>query len=150
MNSHELMRDLFTSTNVKQLASELGVSQSLVYKRAEDASENGSGAVNPLDRVEALLKYSRDSRIIQWLCASVGGFFVGNPKRVTGEFIMPIATNSAIKDLSSLIGTIAAGAEDNKITPKEAELIRHEWEQVKSTLEGFVQNCEDGKFAAKR
>ena len=42
MKSHELLREVFEKCNPKQIASDLGVSVSLVYKWAEP-EETGSG-----------------------------------------------------------------------------------------------------------
>ena len=62
MKSHELLHEVFESANPKQVAEDLGISVSLVYKWAEPPVQ-GSGAANPLDRVEALLRSTKDPRI---------------------------------------------------------------------------------------
>ena len=80
MQSHELLREVFEKHNVKQIAAELGLSLSLVYKWAEASEHSGSGATNPLDRIDALLRATKDTRLIEWLCARTGGFFIKNPK----------------------------------------------------------------------
>jgi hypothetical protein len=52
MHSHEVMKEVLKKTSAKQIASEMGLSLSLIYKWAEQpADESGSGAGNPLDRV---------------------------------------------------------------------------------------------------
>ena len=82
MESHEILRDAFEKTSPKEIASELGISLSLVYKWSQPPEEEGqgSGSKNPLDRTTELIRLTRDSRIIQWLCQQSGGFFVRNPK----------------------------------------------------------------------
>ena len=47
MKSHELLREVFQTHNPKQIAEEMGMSVSMVYKWAEPP-EQGSGATNPL------------------------------------------------------------------------------------------------------
>ena len=74
MQSHELLREVFEKCNVKQIAADLGLSQSLIYKWAEADESGGSGAANPLDRIEALVKCSNDLRIVHWICERSGGF----------------------------------------------------------------------------
>ena len=67
MESHEVLKKAFdsASTSPKEIAAELGVSLSLVYKWAQPNSELGSGSRNPLDRVEALLELTREPAIAE-------------------------------------------------------------------------------------
>ena len=51
MQSHELLRAVYDSGNPKQVAADLGLSLSLIYKWAEPTTETGSGTANPLDRI---------------------------------------------------------------------------------------------------
>ena len=71
MESHELLRDIFEKSNVKQIAAALGLSLSLVYKWAEPAesSGTGSGAANPL---AGLYKFS--DRILTGFLFAIGFF----------------------------------------------------------------------------
>ena len=57
MQSHEILREVFQQCSPKQVAADLGLSLSMIYKWAEPADvETGSGSTNPLDRIEALLQ----------------------------------------------------------------------------------------------
>ena len=56
MESHELLQEVFQKCSAKQIAGELGLSLSMIYKWAEPDDGGGSGAVNPLDRIEALVR----------------------------------------------------------------------------------------------
>lgn len=149
MESHELLREVFEKCNVKQIAAELGLSNSLIYKWAEKPEENGSGAANPLDRIEALMRCSNDPRIIQWLCERSGGFFIKNPKAQWPHplFLVP-ATNQILQEFADLLAVVAAAAGDNHISAQEAKTIRARWEELKSVTEGFVHCCEEGNFRA--
>ena len=148
MQSHELLREVFQKCSAKQVAAELGLSLSMIYKWAEPSDEAaGSGTSNPLDRIEALLRCSNDPRIVQWICQRSGGFFIKNPKTHNPhpEFLIP-ATNEIIQEFADLLAVVANAVADNQITAQEAANIRGRWEELKSVTEGFVQCCEAGNF----
>jgi hypothetical protein len=148
MQSHELLREIFQKTSAKQVAADLGLSLSMIYKWAEPDDGMGSGTVNPLDRIEALLRCTDDHRLIQWICQRAGGFFILNPKthRPHPSFLIP-ATNEIVQEFADLLAVIATAAADNQITPKEATAIRGRWEELKCVTETFVACCEEGNFA---
>lgn len=149
MESHEILRDAFEKTSPKEIASQLGISLSLVYKWSQPPEEEGqgSGSRNPLDRTTELIRLTRDIRIIQWLCHQCGGFFVRNPKspedrpREVGP-----ATNSIIQQFADLLESITTAASDQRITDEESVRIRRRWDDLKTTTEGFVRACEQGNF----
>jgi hypothetical protein len=148
MKSHELLHEVFESANPKQVAEDLGISVSLVYKWAEPP-EQGSGAANPLDRIEALLRSTKDPRIVQWVCNRAGGFFVRNPTMAKpGKYAVVPATNRIVQEFADMLGVIASAALDNSISPEEAGKIRARWEDLKSVTEDFVTGCENGNFEA--
>lgn len=169
MQSHELLREVFQKTSAKQVAADLGLSLSMIYKWAEPpspgygasiADENalgaarrseGSGSVNPLDRVEALIQSTNDPRLVQWICQRAGGFFIQNPKTIRPhpDYLIP-ATNEILQEFADLLGVIAVAAADNQITPPEAKKIRARWEELKTVTETFVACCEEGNFSALR
>ena len=151
MQSHELLREVFEKCNVKQIAADMGLSQSLIYNWAEADESGGSGAANPLDRIEALIRCSNDLRLVQWICERAGGFFIKNPKHhwPHPEFLVP-ATNMIVQEFADLLSVIAVAAADNKITRQEAVTIRARWEELKTVTEGFVHCCEQGNFTPMR
>ena len=148
MKSHELLREVFEKCSPKQVASELGLSLSLVYKWAEPQEQTGSGTTNPLDRIEALIRCTGDTRMVQWLCEKSGGFFIKNPKAQWphADFLIP-ATNQVLQEFADLLSVVATAASDNNITKAEAKNIRARWEELKCATEGFVRCCEEGNFA---
>jgi len=148
MHSHELLREVFKETSPKQVAADLGLSLSLIYKWAEPPDDQaGSGATNPLDRLEILLRSTNDLRLIQWICQRAGGFFIHNPKTHNAhpDFLIP-ATNEIVQEFADLLAVVAQAAADNKISPAESEKIRARWEELKSVTETFVHCCEEGNF----
>lgn len=152
MQSHEILREVFQNCSPKQVAAELGLSLSMIYKWAEPPDTNaGSGSPNPLDRVEMLLRCTKDERLVQWLCQRAGGFFILNPKitKPDATYLIP-ATNEIVQEFADLLAVIATAAADNQICKREAKQIRSRWEELKCVTEGFVVCCEEGNFGALR
>ncbi|HTL66104.1 MAG TPA: phage regulatory CII family protein [Lacunisphaera sp.] len=149
MQSHELLKEVLKQTSAKQIAADMGLSLSLIYKWAEPPDEGaGSGANNPLDRVEQLIRITHDARIAQWVCELAGGFFIPNPKvKLDSQQLIP-STNSIVQEFADMLGVIAMAAADSTITKDEAKAIRSRWEDLKSVTEKFVRHCEQGDFAA--
>jgi hypothetical protein len=148
MQSYELLREVFKKASAKQVAAELGLSLSMIYKWAEPPElGTGSGAVNPLDRIAALYRITQDRRFIQWICQQAGGFFILNPRSNHPHpgYLIP-ATNEIVQEFADLLSVVAAAAADNQITGTEAEKIRGRWEELKSVTEEFVTCCEQGNF----
>ncbi|MEZ7956105.1 MAG: hypothetical protein QMC23_00500 [Rubritalea sp.] len=147
MKSHEVLKVAFDKSSPKEVASELGVSLSLVYKWAQEQSDTGSGSRNPLDRVVELYKLTGDPRILEYICEHSDGYFVRNPVShcEKGFQVLP-ATNEIVAQFSSLLMRISAAAQDNSITNDEAEDIRNSWDKLKGYGEGFVRCCEEGDF----
>lgn len=147
MESHEIIKNACEQTSPKEVASELGVSLSLVYKWAQPNTDLGSGSRNPLDRVLELLRITKDPRIVEWLCEQSGGYFVRNPESSCeqGYEVMP-ATTQIVEQFGALLAEISRAAQDNSITDEESEKIRKIWDALKSYTEGFVNCCEEGDF----
>lgn len=148
MQSHELLREVIQKSSAKQIAADLNLSLSMIYKWAEPDEGDGSGAVNPLDRIEQLLSSSKDRRLVQWICERAGGFFILNPKtnKPHPDYLIP-ATNEIVQEFADLLAVIATAAGDNEISAKEAKTIRARWEELKTVTEGFVACCEQGNFS---
>ena len=149
MQSHELLREVLKTSSAKQVAADLGLSLSMIYKWAEADEGDGSGAANPLDRIEALMKSTNDPRLVHWICQKAGGFFIRNPRTTHAhpDFLIP-ATNEIVQEFADLLAVIATAAADNHISTGEAKTIRARWEELKSVTETFVTCCEHGNFTA--
>lgn len=147
MESYELLREVFKTKPPKQVAEDIGLSTSVLYKWAEPPeSASGSGVGNPLDRVEALLQSTSDRRIAQWVCQRANGFFIQNPKSIPPPHYLIPATNQIVQEFADLLAVIAKAAHDDEVTRNEAKQIRARWEELKSVTEGFVTSCEKGDF----
>ena len=151
MNSYELLREVFDKKAPKQVAADLGLSLSMVYKWAEPPNHAaGSGTGNPLDRIEALLRSTGDQRLVQWICQRAGGYFILNPVNTPHPHFLIPATNQIVQEFADLLAVIATAAADNQITPGESKQIRARWEELKTVTEGFVACCEAGDFSPIR
>ena len=145
MQSYELMREVLEKKSPKEIAAEIGLSQSMVYKWGQPRTA-GSGIGNPLDRVEALLQSTGDQRIAQWICQRANGFFIQNPRSVPHPHYLIPATNQIVQEFADLLHVIAKAAHDSEVTQAEAKQIRARWEELKSVTECFVAGCEKGDF----
>ena len=147
MESYEIFKEAFKKCSPKEIASELGVSLSLVYKWAQEQSESGSGSRNPLDRLLEVIRLTGELRLVDWLCEKNNGYFVRNPSSSCqkGFQVLP-ATNEIVAQFSGLLSRISQAALDNSITLDEAEEIREQWDRLKCFGEGFVRCCEEGDF----
>tara|TARA_R110000850_G_scaffold202967_22_gene329121 strand:+ start:3844 stop:4323 length:480 start_codon:yes stop_codon:yes gene_type:complete len=149
MESHEVLKTAFESpsTSPKEIAADLGVSLSLVYKWAQPNTDTGSGSRNPLDRISTLLELTKDPGIAEWLCQEAGGYFVRNPKSSCekGYEVVP-ATHTIVQQFAGLLDVVSKAAQDNSITPEESAEIRIVWDRLKAFCEGFVRCCEEGDF----
>lgn len=150
VESHEVLRDALEKISPKEVAAEMGLSLSMVYKWAQPQNEQGSGSLNPLDRCAELMRLTKDPAIIQWLCQQADGFFVRNPQRSFRSpkdgTVMP-AMNQIVQQFADLLEAITKAAIDHVISPPEARRIRTEWDQLKSSTESFVHACEQGDFS---
>lgn len=152
MESHEVLRTAIRGrAGVKEVASGLGLSSSLVYKWCEPSNgDSAAGSANPLDRLVSLCRLTRSREPIQWLCEQFGGMFVASPpaRRMCSDDLLP-ATRRILREFSDLLEVITRSAEnDNEIDAREAARIRREWENLKRIAEEFVFACEHNVFAS--
>ena len=147
MQSHEVLREVLKQTSAKQIAADMALSLSLIYKWAEPpVDDSGSGANNPLDRIGQLIRSTKDPRIAQWVCEQAGGFYIRNPQSLQHSGQLIPLTNDIVQDFADMLATIAQAASDNTITKAEAKSIRRRWEDLKSVTERFVAAAESGNF----
>jgi hypothetical protein len=148
MDSHEVLREAFQQSSPKEVAAALGVSLSLVYKWAEPRDGKGSGVDNPLDRVAELVRTTKSTLPLQWLCHQGGGFYIRNPNH-PGDKPLELnpATNAILQQFADLLEAITLAAADQHVSGEETRRIRREWDELKAFTETFVRACEEGNFA---
>lgn len=142
MKSHEVIKETVEKLGAKKVASELGVSLSLLYKWSEPTDE--SGAANPLDRVADLCRVTDDPRPVAWLCQTQDGVFVKNPPADPKLERIDVLkeTQRILKEFSDVLNAVSDAWEDARLTQAEAKKIRDEWDELKAVAETFVRSCE--------
>jgi len=149
MDSHEVLKKSVSDLGVKSVASDLGLSTSLIYKWCQPTdSADSSGADNPLDRLAKVYGLTGDKGPIQWLCQQADGYFVPNlPSEDIDSVPLLHMTRRIVREFSELLDVLTDSIEnDGKIDLDEAKKIRKEWEELKSSAESFVSSCEDGLY----
>ncbi len=152
MKSHVVLRNAIERVGVKTMAAELNLSTALLYKWCQECAKDepdASGAVNPLDRLAEIYARTKDVELVNWICRAANGYFVENALIDAPSIDARLFKNTQhiIKEFSETLDKIAECFEnDGKISHKEAESIRKEWEDLKRIGEGFVYACELGKF----
>ena len=150
MKSHEVLKGSMEHVGVKTIASDLGVSPSLLYKWCQPGEEpTDSGATNPLDRLAKIFEATGDEHIVSWLCQRADGFFCPNPKtdpNATKDLFAH--TQKLVSEFSDLLQVVSASySEDGTICEEDGKKIRREWEELKSVGESFLKACEQGNFS---
>ena len=147
LESHDVLKEAIEKKGPKEIAAEMGLSLSLIYKWGQPNTDLGSGSRNPLDRVAQLMELTGELLIIQWLCREAGGHFVRNPpSRCEEGFEVLPATNEIVNQFAGLLAEVTQAAIDNSISPDESARIRKIWDELKMYTEGFVRCCEEGDF----
>ena len=149
MDSYEVLKKSVSDLGVKSVASDLGLSTSLIYKWCQpSAAEDASGADNPLDRLARIYELTRDTGPIQWLSQKADGYFVPNvPPQEIDAIPLLHMTRRIVREFSELLDVLTESIEnDGVIDLVEADKIRIEWEKMKSSAESFVRACERGLY----
>lgn len=157
MKSHELLKRVVENVGTKQVAHDLRVSSSLVYKWCTEppavVGDDGSGARNPLDRILQLLQSTGDRRLLEWLCGEAGGYFADrvHPDSEPMDQRYIDQTRKLLGQFSELLQVMSeAIAHEGRIDRAEAAEIRRQWQRLQGRGEGFVRACEDGVFDPDR
>ena len=157
MKSHEMLKRVIEGVGAKQVAHDLRVSNSLVYKWCSeppaDLTDDRSGARNPLDRVLQLVESTEDRRPIEWLCGQVGGFFVesSTPEEDPVDSRYIDHTRTLLFEFSELLQVMSDSiANEGRIDADESIEIRRQWQRLQGRGEGFVRACEEGLFDPAR
>lgn len=150
MKSHEVLKKSVSDLGVKSVASDLGLSTSLIYKWCQPTgSDDASGADNPLDRLARVYELTQDTGPVEWLCQRANGYFVPNvPLQQVDAIPLLHMTRLIVREFSELLDVLTESIDnDGVIDLQEAERIRAEWEKLKSSAENFVASCEQGMYA---
>lgn len=143
-SSPELLRLIFKAKGCKRIAADMKVSRSLVEKWARTRGDGRSFELSPLDRMLTLLVVTGDVRLVQWLCAQAGGYFVANPpvKSWRTANLLPVESRVMAENLQLLAAL--AKTLGHRVSRSETRSLRMQWEQCKADMEGLVASCEWG------
>jgi len=149
--SHEVLKGAITQCGAKSIASDMGLSQSMIYKWCQPSGDpDCSGADNPLDRLMEICRLTSDESMIDWLCQQTNSFRVKNPPTAPPPNIEQSVlknTQSILKEFSEMLEAVTESyANGQRIDLQESVRIRKEWEELKSRAEQFVYACEQGVF----
>lgn len=156
MRSNEVLREAAETVGVKVLAGRLRLSPALIYKWCQEANPGDpdtSGTRNPLDRLREIIEVTGHIPVVNWLCHEANGFFVHNPEAACEDIDADLlqSTQHLVMAFSRLLKEVSESvANDGAIEPDEADRIRADWEQLKTTAETFVIACERGVYRKKR
>jgi hypothetical protein len=152
--SHEVLKKAITPCGAKSVASDMGLSQSMIYKWCQPSGDpDCSGADNPLDRLTEICRLTGDESMIDWLCQQTDSFRVKNPPAAPAQHIEQSVlknTQAILKEFSEMLEAVTESyANGQRIDGQESVRIRKEWEELKSRAEQFVFACEQGSFDHK-
>ena len=153
--SYEVLKRAITQCGAKSIASDMKLSQSMIYKWCQPSGNpNSSGADNPLDRLLEIIELTSDDSMVDWLCQQTNSYRVKNPKLLDDEEIEQSVienTQRILKEFSELLEAVTESyANEQRIDQNESVRIRQEWEDLKSQAERFVCACESGVFDPTR
>ena len=147
MDSDEILKKAISPIGAKSIAMDMNLSTSLIYKWCQSKDYNTGAADNPLDRIAVLYELTQCDEIVRWLCEKADGYFVKNlHEEGIDESTLFESTQKILTEFSELLAAISKSAADGKITARESQSIRQEWEDLKSIGENFVAACESGMF----
>jgi hypothetical protein len=150
VESYEILKQAISAVGAKQIAHDLSLSLSLVYRWCSETGEVGEGrALNPLDRILHICRSAGTLTPIEWLCAQSGGYFVKEPDvEPNGIDDSTIRhTQTLLGEFSELLQVISVSiADQDGIDSAESERIRQHWIELQSHGEMFVRGCELGLF----
>ena len=151
MKSHEAFRSLIKKHGAKQLAAELGVSPSTLYKWSEPGECHRK---NPCERLALLRRATGDNTMLQLLCAEADGFFVANPpvaapratKAKMETLDLTLAEAVVLRDEAELLSSLAELLAEKNLSRAEVSRLRARWERCKTDMERLVRALEGGEF----
>lgn len=147
MKSNEILNECVDAKGLKEMASTLGVSSSVVEKWCEDAKEYSD---NPLQRILTICIVTKDRAPLDWLCAQLNSIRANQPGARVEPLTVLMKTQRILKEFANVLDAVTQSSKnDDRIDPTETELIRHEWNQLKSVAESFVLACEAGQYNLK-
>jgi len=152
MESHQALR-ISIAGHALRVAKRLGRSSSLVHKWCEPATDfTDSGAINPLDRIEAIIEESLKAGVpardayapIHYLAQQFGGLFLPPVPRTINTVEISQQLCRTIKEASEVFSVAAKALEDDKLTPNERQEIVKEAYEAMAEFAALTRMVEEG------
>ena len=147
MKSHEVMRQVCKQAGSKQVADALRLTPGHIHKWMRPAGDPNTGALNPLDRLDALAEFTGDERLVQWMCARRGGCFMRNPparRSLPRDWLT--LTGAVLAELGRLQAALGAMLTEKDPSGPAAAVLRGAWDKFKPDMERIVCGYERGQF----
>jgi len=140
MNSKEALKSACHERGIKEISENLKISPTAIYNQINDPDKN-----DILNKFVDFVNACGNDSPIQWAASELNGIFLRNPDILAKkEEISQTYVPEALQEFGNVIKEIGEALEDGKVTLKEAEKIRAEWDKLKILLETFVLACEFG------
>ncbi len=139
MEAHELLREIYQTHSVKELAASEGLSPATLYKWAETGEQH---RLNPLEHTVRLFHHTRDRRLLDWIAERVGGqFTLPAPKQKTSA-PKPAATACPTRrQLEGLSVAVSAELSSPWLPPKSAAQWRRQWQELLAETDRRLTRC---------
>lgn len=138
MMNEDILNEATKGVNKKELASELGLSKSYLYRQLSGKERN------ILEQTKIWIDNDKGDLILQHLCSRNGGFFF---KEQEHEAIQDLSIIPKVLDtFSDFFKTFSRSVADGEVDVNEAADCRREVNKLKGILEGFAQAAENGKY----
>ena len=139
MEAHELLREIYQTHSIKELAAQEGLSPSALYKWAETGDQH---RLNPLEHLVRLFHQTQDRRLLDWIAERVGGKFTlpPAPGKTPEQKPTPPACPTR-RQLAGLQAAVAAELASPWRPPKAAAQWRRTWQELLADTERRMTQC---------
>ena len=139
MEASELLREIYRTHSIKELAAQEGLSPSALYKWAETGDQH---RLNPLEHTVRLYHQTRDRRLLDWIAERVGGkFTLTVPKPESSGQKPPATACPTRRQLEGLSAAVTAELSSPWLPPKSAAQWRRSWQEVRADAERRMSRC---------
>ena len=108
------------------------------------SDEEGS---DPLTNITALMDWSDNEIILDYICETQGGVFVKNEEGCKKSRNVQLDMSNMLKEVSDVWSVCAKSLDDDgKIDTNEAIEIRREAKEAMQSIESFLNNLEAGRY----
>jgi hypothetical protein len=117
----------------------LKLSAGTIHKWFRPRGDQGTGRINPLDRVAQLVALPGGEALLVWLCAQAGGRFVpaAQVPPLRPEEWLP-ACHRSVGELGELVSALGKLLPTGRLTPAERDALRLLFAQLQTDMERLL------------